>query len=165
MIKRAFRHLFTLQSAGRRAFPHKTLKAIQAAIAKGESLHRAEVRLVIEPSLEFFDALSGKTARQRARELFVEHHVWDTEENSGVLVYINLADRKVEIIADRGVARLVEAQHWEHACRAITSGFAAGQYHEGVVEGMDRLAAILHACLPGREGSNPNELSNRPLLL
>ncbi|WP_151447414.1 TPM domain-containing protein [Lacisediminimonas profundi] len=163
-MKRLFRHLTTTSAAGRRAFPPEGMKAIQAAIARGEKAHRAEIRLMVEPAMSFGDLLEGRTARHRARALFTEYRIWDTEENCGILVYINLADRMVEIVADRGVNKLLEAAQWQQVCRTITAGFAAGRYDESVVEAIDQLNGMLHADFPA-EDHNPNELPNRPLML
>ncbi len=162
---RLFRHLFTTRGAGRRAFNSQSLKAIQEVIKQGESQHRAELRLMIEPGLSLWDLLSGTRPRQRARELFVHYRIWDTEENSGILLYLNLADRQLEIIADRGVARLLDAKQWQQISRTMTSGFAAGRYEESVVQAITELNALLQKVLPAGGGSHRNELPDRPLIL
>lgn len=163
-LSRMMRHLFTTTAAGRRAFPPTTLKAIQTVIAKGETLHRAEVRLIIEPALSMQAVLSGMPTRERARELFTNYRIWDTEENCGVLIYINLADHKVEIITDRGVGRLIGPQDWQAICLAMTTGFAHGAFHDSVITALDQLNLLLQAHLPAT-GTRPNQLSNRPLVL
>lgn len=163
---RLLRHLFTTRASARKAFPAHSLQAILKAIKHGESLHRAELRLVIEPALEFFDLLSGLKARQRAHELFAEYRVWDTEENSGILLYLNLADHQLEILADRGVGPLLTPLEWQHISRIMSSGFAAGRFEESTVQAIEELNALLHKVLPAREGeANPNELPDRPLML
>ena len=163
-LARAFRHLFTTTAAGRRAFPTASLKAIQAAIAAGETMHRAEVRLIIEPALDVFDAMRGMSSRHRARELFALYRIWDTEENCGVLIYINLADHKVEIITDRGVGRVIEAQAWQAVCQTMTQGFARREFHDSTIAGLEQLNALLKTSFPAN-GAHPNQLSNRPIIL
>jgi uncharacterized membrane protein YgcG len=163
-VKRMLRHLFTTTAAGRRAFPASTLKAIQAAIARGEAVHRAELRLVIEPSLTMQEVLGGMTSRQRARELFSDYRIWDTEENCGVLIYVNLADHKVEIIADRTVNKLVTASEWQDICRVMTKEFANGRFEESVTAALEKLNGMLQERFPAN-GDRPNQLSNRPLIL
>lgn len=163
-ISRLFRHLRTTTSTGQRAFPETTLKAIEEAIAHGETRHRAEVRMVVEPSLPLPAVLAGMTPRERARELFAQYHVWDTEENCGVLVYINLADHQVEIVADRGVGRVVRAGDWEAICRTMTKGFAKGEYHRSVIAALEELNALLQKHYPD-DGSLHNQLSNKPVML
>ncbi len=163
-LARMVRHLFTTTAAGRRAFPAPTLTAIQAAIADGETQHRAEVRLIVEPALAAFAVLNGHTARQRARELFSLYRVWDTEENCGVLIYVNLADRKVEIIADRGVGRAVTAPDWQAVCSTMTQGFARGAFHDSTIAGLAQLNTILATHFP-ENGARRNQLSDRPIVL
>lgn len=164
ILTRMMRHLFTTTAAGRRAFPPPTLTAIQAAIAEGEEQHRAEVRLIVEPALPVPAVLSGHASRQRARELFSLYRIWDTEENCGVLIYINLADRKVEIIADRGVGRAVAASDWQAVCHTMTRGFAQGEFHDSAIAGLTQLNRILATHFPAN-GSRSNQLSDRPIVL
>ncbi|MDB5763651.1 MAG: hypothetical protein JWQ21_2646 [Herminiimonas sp.] len=163
-LSRVLRHLFTTTASGRRAFPPPTLKAIQAAIAKGENLHRAEVRLIVEPALPMPAVLNGTSSRERARELFSHYRIWDTEENCGILIYVNLADRKVEIIADRTIGRLIDAKDWQAVCRTMTRDFARGAFHDSAIAALDQLNGLLQAHFPAN-GSRPNQLSNKPVIL
>jgi uncharacterized membrane protein YgcG len=163
-LSRLFKHLTTTTGFGRRAFPEETLKAIEDAIAEGEKRHRAEVRLIVEPALGALAVMNGQMPRERARELFVQYGVWDTEENCGVLVYINLADHQVEIVADRGIGRTVAAQDWQAICRTMTQGFARGDYHNSTLAALAQLNALLEEHYPD-DGSAHNELANRPVML
>jgi uncharacterized membrane protein len=163
-LHRMWRHLRTTKAAGRRAFPPEALKAIQAAIARGEAGHDGELRLVVEPSLTVQEALAGLTSRQRARELFSDYRIWDTEQNSGILIYVNLADHKVEIVADRAPNRLIQPAEWQEICRIMTEGFARGVYADSVLAALERLHGLLRERLP-TSGVRENQLSNRPLIL
>lgn len=163
-LSRLIRHLATTTAAGRRIFPEPTLQAIEHAIAEGEKHHRAEVRMVVEPALGMQAVLSGMSSRERARELFAHYRVWDTEENCGVLVYVNLADHKVEIVADRGVGRVIAARDWEAVCRTMTQGFARGEYHGSVIAALGDLNALLQRHYPD-DGATHNQLPNQPLML
>lgn len=163
-LARTMRHLFTSTAAGRRAFPDTSLKAIEAAIASGETMHRAEVRVIVEPALGVLDASRGMSSRHRARDLFARYRIWDTEENCGVLIYINLADHKVEIIADRGVGRAIDAQVWKTVCLTMTQGFARGEFHSSTIAGLEQLNALLKTAFPAN-GQHTNQLSNRPVVL
>lgn len=163
-LSRLMKHLVTTTARGRRVFPETTLKAIEQAIAAGEQGHRAEVRIIIEPALNAQAVLNGVAPRERARELFAHYGVWDTEENCGVLVYINLADHQVEIVADRGVGRVVPAGRWEAACRTMTQGFARGDYHDSTLAALAQINALLREHYPD-DGSTHNQLSNRPVML
>jgi uncharacterized membrane protein YgcG len=167
-ISRAWRHVKTTKAQGKKAFPSATLAAIQAIIADGENKHRAEVRLIVEPSLDLAAIVSNMTSRERAGELFTDYRIWDTEENCGVLIYINLADHQVEIIADRGIARLIPNDHWQAVCKTMTDGFAQALYHDSALNGLTQLNAILKKYFPEGESANspqPNQLSNQPILL
>lgn len=167
-FSRALRHAGTTKSHGKKAFPSATLSAIQTIIAAGETQHRAEIRLIVEPSLDLTEVLSGMTSRERARELFTHYHIWDTEENCGILIYINLADHQVEIIADRGIARLVPPSDWHAVCKTMTDGFAQKNYHDSVLNGLQQLNTLLQKYFPEGEspqGPQPNQLSNQPILL
>ncbi len=164
ILPRMARHLFTTIAAGRRAFPPPALKAIQAAIAAGEALHRAEIRIIIEPALSLQAVLLGTSARERARELFSRYRIWDTEENCGVLIYLNLADHKVEIVADRSVNRAIDAHAWQSVCRTITEGFAHGTFPDSVIAAFGQLNVLLKAHLPATR-AHRNKLSKRPTIL
>ncbi len=162
-LQRLLAHLRTTSAAGRRAFPPDTLRAIEQAITEGETRHRAEVRLIVEPSLPAAAVWNGASTRARARELFARYGVWDTEENCGVLVYVNLADRKVEIVADRGIGKTVAASDWQAVCRTMTSGFAQGRYHDSALAAIAQLNALLERHYP--DNGAANQLPNKPILL
>jgi uncharacterized membrane protein YgcG len=163
-FSRALRHLCTTRYSGKKAFPCATLTAIQQAIADGESLHRAEIRLIVEPSLELSEIFAGVSSRQRAHELFSQYRIWDTEENAGILIYIELADHQVEIVADRGIASLIPNHYWHAICKTMTEGFAQGKYHDSVLQGLQQLNAVLQEHFPEQD-RQANQLSNKPILL
>jgi uncharacterized membrane protein len=102
--------------------------------------------------------------RQRAAELFASERVWDTEENSGILIYVELADRRVEILADRGIAARVAQAEWDAICRAMEQAFGAGRWREGALAAVARASELLAEHFPAGE-HNPNELPDRPLML
>lgn len=165
-LQRIFTHLTTFSGQARKAFPAATLKVLQEAIAAGEVQHRAQLRLIIEPSLGWSDLRHNMSARARAHRLFSRYRIWDTEENCGVLMYLNLADRKVEIITDRAVARATRRSDWEAACDTMTQGFARGQYHESALAGIEHVNDLLTQHFPARAGdADKNELSDHPVML
>ena len=163
-LSRLCKHWLTTSAAGRKAFPAATLKAIEAAIAEGEHLHRAEVRLIVEPALATHMVVQHMTSRQRAIDLFAHYRIWDTEENCGVLVYINLADHKVEIVADRGVDRRVAQDTWEVICRAMESAFREGRFEDGAMDGIAAVSELLAQHFP-RGAAGPNELPDQAIVL
>lgn len=163
-LRRALRHATTTSAAGRRAFPPATLAAIEAAIGEGEKLHRAEVRLIVEPALSFGAAFGNLANRERARALFAQYGVWDTEENCGVLIYVNLAAHQVDIVADRNVGRKVAEADWQAVCATMTQGFRQGEFHQSTLAALAQLNAILARHFPA-DGSRPNQLSNEAVIL
>ncbi len=163
-IQRALRHLRSTRSAAERAFPQATLTALAAAIATGERTHRGEVRLVIERALPLSAAWSGVSNRQRAIALFADYGIWDTEDNCGVLIYVNLADRKVDIVADRGIDRKIDAATWQAVCSTMTQGFAHGDYHGAALAAVEQVNELLRRHFP-TNGARPNELPDQPLML
>jgi uncharacterized membrane protein len=163
-LKRLWRHLSTGQASGRRAFPKEVLAEIQQTIADGEQLHRAEVRIIIEPAMPLDDVFENIHPRARARALFSDYRVWDTEENCGVLIYLNLADHQVEIVADRGVGRLVQAAEWQAVCDTMTGQLKHGAYRDSTIAALRQLNELLHQKLPA-SGERVNQLSDKPIIL
>lgn len=163
-LPRILRHVATTSNQVRRAFPASALRSIEQAIAASETTHAAEIRFVVEGALDGLPLLRGQTARERAIELFARLHVWDTEHNTGVLIYVLLADRRVEIVADRGIHAKVGQDEWEKVCRAMEAAFRQGRYEEGVLEGIHAVNRLLAAHFPAT-GPRQNELPDRPLVL
>jgi uncharacterized membrane protein len=162
--RRALRHLLSSRNEAERAFPAATLAAIAEAITLGEQTHRGEVRLVVEKSLPLSAVWEGVTNRQRAIALFADYGIWDTEDNCGVLIYVNLADHKVDIVADRGINRRIEPATWQAICRTLTAGFAAGRFHDATLDAVKQVNALLREHFPAN-GTRPNELPDKPLML
>jgi len=164
--KRWFRHLCTTRAALHRAFPAATLSAIEAAIAGSERRHSGEIRVAIEAALDPALVMHGCSPRARALEVFGRLAVWDTDANNGVLIYVLLADRDVEIVADRGYNGRVSSEEWASVCRAMESSFRAGQFAQGALAGIACVSDLVAAHFPAARGSpNPDELPNRPTIL
>ena len=160
-LQRTLRHLSFRRADAARAFPAATLDAITDAIAAGERTHRGEVRLIVEKSLPPAQAWAGVTTRQRAVALFADYGIWDTEENCGVLIYVNLAERRVDIVADRGIARHVPEAHWRGVVEHLAARLRQGDVEGGLTEALEEVSALLVAHFPLAEGeANPNELSD-----
>lgn len=164
MIARLFRHLMFPDWWRRRHLPEAALHRIQSAVAKAENGHGSELRVAVEASLDALSLLRGVTARERAVEVFSRLRVWDTEENNGVLLYVLLADRDVEIVADRGVAERVPQAEWEQVCQAMEGLFRAGRHEEALLSGAARVGDMLAALYPAG-GKTTNQLPDRPAML
>ncbi len=163
-IQRILKHLLMTEWQVRQAFPHETLAGIKNAIQASESAHGGEIRFAVEGALHSAALLRGRSARERAIEVFSQLHVWDTEHNNGVLIYLLLADRAVEIIADRGVHVKVGGPEWEAICRTMEAALKQAKYQEGVVTGIEAVAQHLTRHFPGR-GGRRNELPDAPVVL
>ena len=161
---RLLRHILVMPGSVRRAFPAQALQAIENAIAGSEKRHAGEIRFAVEAALDAPALLRGQSARSRALEVFSDLRVWDTEANNGVLIYLLLADRDVEVVADRGIDRPVGAQGWEAICREMEGHFAAGRYGEGVLAGIARIDGHLARHFP-RNARDADELPNAPATL
>lgn len=165
-ISRVLKHLSTGRASVRRFFPPATLDAIEQAIRAAEARHSGQIRFAVEASLELSPLLAGQTAQQRALDVFSRLRVWDTEHNNGVLIYLLLADRDVEIIADRGVHARLGGAAWETICREMESAFREDRFEEGVLAGIHRVGEHLARHYPHSGGSEKiNELPDRPVLL
>jgi uncharacterized membrane protein len=161
---RLLRHVVTDHLSVRRVFPPAALAQIEQAIAAGEKTHRGQVCFAVEGALPPLRVLRKLTPRERALEVFGLLRVWDTEENAGVLVYLLLADRDVEIVADRGIDRRVGDAAWQAICTRMESAFAAGRFAEGITDGIAAISALLARHFP-REGRTANELPDKPVVL
>lgn len=163
-LKRLLRHWFTAENAVRTTFPTGVLASIERTIGDVEAGHAGQIRFAVEASLDTSAVLAGQPARERAIEVFSELRVWDTEHNNGVLIYLLLADRDVEIVADRGIHRRVGAEGWEQICRAMESEFRAGRFEAGSVAGIRAVGEHMARHYP-RDVSSVNELPDAPIVL
>ncbi len=163
-LKRTVRHLSTGRATARRLFPQPTLAAIERAIHEAEQTHNGQIRFAVEASLDWRPLLAGQTAQQRALDVFSSLRVWDTEHNNGVLIYLLLADRDVEIVADRGIHTKLGQESWEAICRDMEAAFRAGKFEGGVLAGIRAVSEHLSRHFPARSGK-PNELPDTPVML
>ncbi len=164
MLKRLVAHLCTGDARGR--FPAADMERIAAAIAEGETRHAGEVCFAVEAALDVTDVLRGVQPRTRALDAFGRLRVWDTAANNGVLVYLLLADHRIEIVADRGLAGLVSDEQWRGVCLLMEGRLRAGEFVDAVIDGIRAASDLLAAHFPQRPGGvDEDELPNRPVLL
>ncbi len=167
-IGRLIRHAAATSWRTRMMFPSATLDAIEQAIARAERTHAGEIRFAIETALTPLHILNNAAPRARALEVFSHLRVWDTELNNGVLIYVQLADRAVEIVADRGFEGRVSAAEWEAVCRLMEEHFRAGRFEAGSLAGVDAIGNLLTRHFPPSlkaPSQSRNELPDRPSLL
>ncbi|TQF33708.1 TPM domain-containing protein [Bradyrhizobium sp. UNPA324] len=163
-IKRIARHLVQHHWRAKQIFPPNVLARIEQAIQRGEATHSGQVRFVVEGALDGRPLFRNQPARARALDVFSHLRIWDTAHNNGVLIYLLLADRDVEIIADRGIDAKVGAAGWESICRAMEAEFASGQFERGVIGGIEAVSRELAQHFPP-QGPHANELPDAPLVM
>lgn len=166
-IKRIVKHLLMTEWQVRRAFPRDALTAIEDAIKAAETTHVGELRFAVEGALHSTALFSGLSPRERALEVFSLLRIWDTEHNNGVLIYLLLADRAVEIVADRGVARCVPPQQWEQVVASMAERLKSGDFEQALNCAIDEVSALLQQHFPAhaRLDDGPrNELPDVPVI-
>jgi uncharacterized membrane protein len=163
-FSRVMRHLFSTRAATRARFPSTLEQEISAAVVQAEARTSGEIRFVTETALEIPELWTAVTPRERAGQVFAQLGVWNTELRNGVLIYVLMADRDVEIVADRGAADRISPAEWEAACRLMESHFREGRFREGALAGVQAVGALLEREFPSRSGDR-DELPNQPALL
>ena len=163
-LGRVFKHLLVPPWLVTRAFPKHVLDAIGAAITASERTHDGELRFVVEEGLDPWAVLKGQTPRERAIELFSMLRVWDTANNSGVLIYVQLVDHRIEIIADRGIEAKVRHEEWEEICRRMEQAFKRGEFEGGALLAIESITALLARHFPPM-AANRDELPDAPIVV
>ena len=163
-IGRIGRHLLEHRWRERKIFPPKVLAAIEQAIKAGEATHAGQIRFVVEGALDGAPLFRDQPARERALDIFAQLRIWDTAHNNGVLIYLLLADRKVEIVADRGIDASIGAAGWQQICADMEREFRTGNFQAGIIGGIDAVSKQLAAYFPHHAG-DPNELPDAPVVI
>jgi uncharacterized membrane protein len=163
-LSRLFRHLCATRAGTRRKFTDAVDVGIDSAIRAAETRTSGEIRFAIETALDIPELWARLAPRERAAQVFAHLRVWDTELRNGVLIYVLVADRDVEIVADRGAAARIAPADWEAAARAMENQFRSGKFADGALAGVAAVARLLEREFPAREGDR-DELPNQPTLL
>jgi len=163
-IRRQCKHLVQSQWRVRHIFKRSVLERIEQVIAETELTHCGQVRFVVEGALDGVPLFHDQPSRERALDFFAHLHIWDTAYNNGVLIYLLLADHRVEIVADRGINQFVGGHIWEEICHEMESEFARGRYEEGVIRGIEAVSMQLAKYYPA-QGPHPNELPDWPVVV
>ena len=165
-LKRILKHRLLDEGDALRALGPGAVERLHARVQASELKHSGEVRVCVEAGLPLAYLRRNTTARERAVALFGELRVWDTEANNGVLIYLLFAEHKIEIVADRGLNRLVSAEQWQELLAGMAAAFKAGEFEAGLMQAIDIVDALLAQHFPLREGEvNPNELPDAPLVI
>ena len=163
-LTRIGKHLLGNRSRVRKAFPPEALAEIERAIAASEAHHAGQIRFVVEGALDGAPLFRNQSARARALDVFAQLRIWDTAHNNGVLIYLLLADRDVEIVVDRGIDAKVGTGGWEAICQMMEVEFRAGQFTRGVLRGIHAVTEHLATHFP-RDAAAANELPDAPVVL
>ena len=163
-IKRIGKHLLEHHWRVRKVFPKHVLASIERAIKASEAAHSGQIRFVVEGALDGAPLLRNQSARDRALDVFSHLRIWDTAHNNGVLIYLLLADRDFEIVADRGIDSKVGAAGWEEICVEMEAEFRAGNFERGVIKGIEAVSRQLAMHFPA-QGAGRNELPDAPVVI
>jgi uncharacterized membrane protein len=162
---RILKHRWLDESDARRALGSAALGRLRDRVAASELTHSGEIRVCVEAGLPLSYLWRGATARERAVTQFGKLRVWDTEHNNGVLIYLLLAERRIEVVADRGLSRRVGAAQWQAIAHGMGSAFRDRRFEEGLNAAIDTVTASLQTHFPLAPGeANPNELPDAPFL-
>ncbi|HYL71293.1 MAG TPA: TPM domain-containing protein [Candidatus Dormibacteraeota bacterium] len=163
-LARLLRHLLSTRWSTRRHFTPAVRAAIEQAVKECEAYHAGEIRFVVETAFDVPELWHDLAPRQRALQLFGQLGVWDTAHNNGVMIYVLMADRVVEIVADRGIAARVTAAEWQGVCREMQQHYRAGHFREGSLAGVAGVGVLLGRHFPGHD-HGAQELPDQPVLL
>jgi uncharacterized membrane protein len=164
-LQRLLRHRWLDEADTRRAIPPELVQRLARRVAASEQQHTGEIRIYVEAGLPASYIWDRCSPRQRAVAMFGKLRVWDTEQNNGVLIYLLLAERAIEIVADRGLGRHVSDLQWQQIVQEMGNAFAAGRHEEGLGKAVDAVNALLLQHFPAQPGAaNPNELPDEPVL-
>lgn len=166
-----FKHRWLDAADSRKAVPVTMSKNLMMRIAASESRHSGEIRICVEAGLpnsylwrHFWRKTPMKTImRERAVMMFSKLRIWDTEHNNGVLIYLLLAERDIELVADRGINQHVDQTEWKAIVKRLSKALHAGEFEEGLTQALEEVSAIMMQHFEIKAGeSNPNELPNAP---
>ena len=158
-IARIIKHTTTTRGQVRALFSLADLEEIKQVIATSEKQHSGEVAFFVEGRLSLFRLLHGQSSRERALEMFSQMRVWDTEHNNGVMIYLLVADRKFEIIADRGLDKVVTAAGWEQIKTKLEESFRQRKFKQGILEALSTITTYLREAFPYTAGDK-NEIAD-----
>ena len=164
LLRRIWRHWLASFHPARRLLPPAALAKIESEIQTAEATHAGEIRVAVETALSLRELWHRVSARARAHQVFAQLGVWDTAHNNGVLIYVLLADRRVEIVADRAIAARVPEAEWAVLCAEVAERFKRGEAEAGCCLAVRSVAARMARFFPS-SGGHANELPNQPVLL
>lgn len=164
-LLRLLKHRRLDEADAKRLLGDGALQRIEARVAASEARHSGEIRVCVEAGLPLSYLWRHAKVRERAVTMFGKLRVWDTEHDNGVLIYLLLAEHAIEIVADRGLSRHVDAAQWQRITATMSAAFRAGQFEAGLNQAIAAVEALLVQHFPLAPGeTNPNELPDAPHL-
>ena len=158
-LKRLIQHLLCDERDVARALSKDALARIAECVRHSEQQHSGEIRVLVEASLPLSYLWRNASARDRAITQFGKLRVWDTAGNNGVLIYLLLAEHKIEIVADRGLNAHVSTAQWKAVLDAMRPDFQSGRFEAGLLAAVGQVDVLLRQHCPlGPSGRGPNEL-------
>lgn len=103
--------------------------------------------------------LRYRRAHDNAIKQFLAHNVHMTDQRTGVLIFVSLAERYAEVVADSGINAKVGQEEWNGIVARLTAAASARRLPEGLGDAIDRAGTLLAEHFPGGV-SNPNELDD-----
>ncbi|MGB3452071.1 MAG: TPM domain-containing protein [Giesbergeria sp.] len=163
-VARLFRHRWHDQRV-RHSLTDAALQRLTKQVATSEERHSGQIRICVEGGLPWGYLRSHAPCRERALAMFSKLHVWDTEHNNGVLIYLLLADRSIEIVADRGLRAYILNSEWQQMVTRMASAFRSGQFEQGLALAVEEVTTLLSAYFPVHaDGERANELPDEPYI-
>ncbi len=103
----------------------------------------------------------AEAVRRRAMRHFVESAVYDTVDRTGVLLFISVLERRVELIADKGINSKVESKAWESIVSLLVGGIRKSNTSASIEAAVRSIGEILAEHVPPRP-EDINEISDSP---
>lgn len=168
-LKRVLKHRWLDDRLTHKAMPPEALARLTEQVRTSEQRHSGEIRICVETGLPtsylWRDNSMRQIIRQRALTMFGKLRVWDTENNNGVLVYLLLTERAIEIVADRGLNAAVSPHMWAGLVKKMGEALKSDNFEKGLALAVEEVTALLIAQFPLTPGQpNPNELPDQPVL-
>lgn len=165
-LTRWAKHLWLDADDARRRLTTSGLQRLAQAVADSEARHRGELRVCVEGGFPASALWHGIAPRQRAIELFSQLRVWDTAHNNGVLIYLLLAERRIEVLADRGLSQAVPDAQWQALAERLSAALQADRFEAGLAQAIQEVGALLRQHFPSHaDGARRNELPNAVVLI
>lgn len=153
-MTRLLRHAWYDAADSLRVLPRDAAQRLAERIAASERRHSGQIRICVEAGLPLRDVwppiragAGHKVIRRRALVWFGRLRVADTAAKNGVLIYVLLAERAIEIVADSGVQSQLGAD-WSSHLATLQAEFRRGAFEEGLGAVVDEVGATLERCFP-----------------